>query len=77
MLRPPAPAYRPRRPEETILYQVLAEHLETFLARIDADETRAGLPRFVVRELRALLDCGVLAHGFVSRPAHAAARRAR
>jgi len=62
--RPAAPAYQPRRPEKTILYQVLAEHLETFLARVDADETRAGLPRFVVRELRAFLDCGILARGF-------------
>jgi hypothetical protein len=25
--------YRPRRPEETVLYRVVAEHIESFLAR--------------------------------------------
>jgi len=62
--RPAAPAYQPPRPGKTILYQVLAEHLETFLARVEADQTRNGLPRFVVRELRAFLACGILARGF-------------
>ena len=27
-----APAYRPRRPTETVLYGLVREHLETFLA---------------------------------------------
>ena len=43
---------------------MLAEHLETFLARLQADPDAAGLPRFVTRELRACLDCGILARGF-------------
>jgi hypothetical protein len=47
-----------------VLYRVLQEHLESFLARTEADETREPLPRFVVRELRAFLECGILAHGF-------------
>jgi hypothetical protein len=59
-----APVRQRREPEKTVLYRVLQEHLETFLARIEADETRGSLPRFVVRELRAFLECGVLAHGF-------------
>jgi hypothetical protein len=42
---------------------VLADHLETFLARFD-DDIRSDLPRFVVRELREFLRCGVLASGF-------------
>ena len=46
------------------MYRVLAEHLETFLARVADDDTRAGLPRFVVRELRDFMKCGILAHGF-------------
>ena len=46
-----------------MLYQVLAEHLATFLDRVAADPNRS-LPRFVVRELRAFLDCGLLCHGF-------------
>ena len=38
--------YERRRPEETVLYQLIAEHLETFFAQVEA-ETGAGLPDFV------------------------------
>ena len=51
----PAGTYRPRAPEESLVYRVLQEHLETFLAQHDR-----GVPRFVERELRAVLKCGVL-----------------
>ncbi len=47
-----------------MLYQVLAAHFETFVARVEADPDRGDLPRFVVRELRAFLDSGILARGF-------------
>ncbi len=47
-----------------MLYQVMVEHLETFIARTDQDESRPGLPCFVKRELRAFLSCGDLARGF-------------
>jgi len=57
------PSYARRRPEETILYQVVREQLETFLAR--ARERDRPVPRFVERELRAYLECGILAHGFL------------
>jgi len=56
--------YARREPENSVLYRVLAEHLEGFLSRVDADPGRAGLPRFVVRELRAYLECGQLSRGF-------------
>jgi len=55
---------RRREPEKTVLYQVLQRHLETFIARAEADDRRSGLPRFVVAELRAFLDCGLLSKGF-------------
>jgi hypothetical protein len=58
-----ARAYTPRHPEETVLYTVVREQLETFLARARARER--PVPRFVERELRAFLGCGILAHGFV------------
>ncbi len=38
--------YERRRPEQTILYQLVAENLETFCAQVEA-ETGAGLPEFV------------------------------
>jgi hypothetical protein len=59
------PAYVPRDPRQTILYQVVADHLETFLATVAADPTATGLPAYVVDEFYAYLQCGILAHGFV------------
>jgi ribosomal protein S27E len=55
--------YRPRNPEENPLYGVVSEHLETFLAR--QQERDRPVPRFVERELRSFLACGVLANGFL------------
>jgi hypothetical protein len=55
--------YRPRNPAESILYRVVAAELENFLER----QRRRGrqVPRFVDRELRSFLDCGILARGFL------------
>ncbi len=55
--------YQRRRPDETVLHTVVREQLETFLAR--AGERDRPVPRFVERELRAYLECGILAHGFL------------
>jgi hypothetical protein len=51
------PAYVPRDPRQTILYQVVAEHLETFLATLAADPTAKGLPAYVVEEFYAYRLC--------------------
>ena len=61
---PAAFSYERRRPEETTLYQVVQEQLETFLAQVEA-KTGAGLPAFVKDEFEAFLECGILAHGFL------------
>src|SRR4030095_9622568 len=58
-------AYEPRDPSQTLLYQVVADHLETFLALLDADPDAQGLPAYVQRELYDYLQCGVLTHGFL------------
>jgi len=55
--------YVPRRPEATPLYRAVADALETFLASCAA--RGRTLPGFVEGELRAFLDCGILAHGFL------------
>lgn len=55
--------YRPHRPEQTVLYRVVAENIESFLAR--QQERGRVVPRFVEKELRAYLDCGILERGFV------------
>ena len=61
--RPPTHEYTPRRPEDTLLHRVVRTHLETFLQHA-AELDHSGVPRFVEKELRGYLRCGVLAHGF-------------
>jgi hypothetical protein len=56
-------AYRPRNPEESLLYQVVAGELETFLTAQQDHERQ--VPGFIEREFRSFLDCGVLARGFL------------
>jgi hypothetical protein len=57
--------YKPRRPQETPLYRLVQENLETFLARarescFDDDP----IPAYVERTFRKYLDCGIMARGF-------------
>ena len=47
-----AATYQPRHPDQSLLYQVIAEHLETFLAR--QQERDSG--RFPARSLSGRLD---------------------
>ncbi|MBM3357946.1 MAG: hypothetical protein FJY54_09490 [Betaproteobacteria bacterium] len=56
--------YERRRPEETVLHGLVREHLERFLAEVQA-RTGTGLPGFVKEEFDAFLECGILAHGFL------------
>jgi len=42
---------------------VLAQHLETFVEHTRSSDRQ--LPANVEKELRAYLECGILAHGFV------------
>jgi len=56
-------AYQARRPEESLLHQVVAGELETFLASQQDNERQ--VPGFIEREFRSFLDCGVLARGFL------------
>jgi hypothetical protein len=46
-----------------MLYGVLQRHLETWLSNARVRER--SVPRFVERDLRAFLDCGILANGFL------------
>jgi len=58
------PATNAARPEDTTLYQVVQDHLDTFLAQVE-QETGTGLPQFATDEFSAFLECGILAHGFL------------
>ena len=55
--------YERRRPEQTLLYRLVAEHYPRFLALL-ADQGRS-LPHYVRREFDDFLKCGILDHGFL------------
>lgn len=58
-------AYHRHRPERTPLYQVVQDHLETWLAHHhDAWPDERPVPAHIEREYRRYLECGILAHGF-------------
>ena len=60
-----ARTYQRRRPEKTVLYQVVQEHLETLLAQgRSASEVGLGYPAYVEREFREYLTCGLPQAGF-------------
>jgi hypothetical protein len=56
--------YERHRPEESLLYKIIAENLETFLAQVQR-EAGHPLPDFVEKEFREYLKCGILAYGFL------------
>lgn len=62
-MRDRVPDYERHEPEKTLLHHVVRDELEPFLDR--AREAGAPVARFVEREIRACLGCGVLANGFL------------
>jgi Putative transposase/Transposase zinc-binding domain len=64
-MAPAVATYVPRDPSGTVLYHVIAEHLETFLASLADAPEATGLPPYVEREFYDYLRCGILAHGFL------------
>src|SRR5215469_5058149 len=64
-MAPAVATYAPRDPSGTVLYHVIAEHLETFLASFTDDPEATGLPVYVEREFYDYLRYGILAHGFL------------
>ena len=64
-MAPAVPTYTPRDPSQTVLYNVIAEHLETCLASCRDDPEATGFPAYVEREFYDYLRCGILVHGFL------------
>jgi hypothetical protein len=64
-MTPAAATYEPRDPSRTVLYNVIAEHVETFLLSLHNDPDAKGLPAYVEREFFDYLQCGILAYGFL------------
>lgn len=52
--------YEPRSTVGTVLHDVVRTHLDRFLAATAAATHGAGVPRFIEREFRSFLGCGVL-----------------
>jgi hypothetical protein len=49
-MAPAMATYEPRDPSRTVLYKVIADHLEAFLASFEADPNAKGLPVYVQHE---------------------------
>src|SRR5438132_4228594 len=64
-MAPALATYEPHDPSRTVLYKVIAAHLETFLASCEADPDAKGLPAYVQREFYDYLQCSILTHGFL------------
>jgi ribosomal protein S27E len=58
-----APVYVRHRPERTLLYQIVEEHLPEFRAQLA--QKGVTLPDFVEQEFDTYLACGRLEHGFL------------
>lgn len=56
--------YERHRPEQTTLYRLVLQHAASFIAQTEAS-TGAELPLFIKDEFDALLECGILVHGFL------------
>ena len=57
--------YARRRTEQTVLYRLVQQHLETYLALAwEGDGDGHAVPGYVERELRRYLECSILAYGF-------------
>lgn len=56
--------YKPRRPQDTLLYRLVQENLETFLASFrEASLDDDPIPAYVERTFRKYLECGIPAFG--------------
>src|SRR5262249_45067458 len=64
-MAPAVATYVPRDPSGTVLYHVIAEPLETFLASLADDPEATGFPAYVQCEFYDYLRCSILTHGFL------------
>jgi hypothetical protein len=62
-MAPAVAPYAPRDPSHTVLYSVIAEHLETCLASCHDAPEAPGFPAYVQREVYDYLRGGILAYG--------------
>lgn len=64
-LHQPEFTYQHRRPEKSVLYQVIQKHMNTLFAEAEAQsEYGLGYPSYVKREFERYLECGQFCCGF-------------
>ena len=51
--------YKPRRPERTVLFQLIKKHFNTWY-----NNSKNPVPGYVSKEFKSYLGCGILAKGF-------------
>lgn len=51
--------YRPRRPEKTVLFEVVKKHYKTW-----HNKAEDPVPQYIEKEFKGYLECGILAKGF-------------
>ena len=68
--------YERHRPEQTTLYRLVQQHAASFIAQTEAN-TGSELPRFIKDEFDAFLECGILAHAFLTARGGECGRRTR
>jgi hypothetical protein len=54
--------YKPRRPEKTILFQVVKKYYKTWTTKSENFDKK--IPLYVHKEFKNYIQCGILAHGF-------------
>ena len=59
----PSARYEPRSPAQSVLYQIVRDHLETFRGQAARVCDGERLPRFIEDEFEGFLRCGWLAGG--------------
>lgn len=59
-----AASYNPKPRQNSLLYNIVNDNLETFLAMGNGDPNKKGLPKYVEKEFREYLKCGIFAEGF-------------
>ena len=62
----PRASYHRREPEKSVLYRVVLDNIETLLEEArSSSQDGSGYPKFVEKEMRRYLACGILGGGFL------------
>ncbi len=55
--------YEPRRPADSLLYQIVNNNLPEFISILESDPDARGLPSYVLLTFQKFLECGFYENG--------------